>query len=101
MRSLAFPIPISVCPEEPLSLSKRCPEGFERAFAKLSPSSGRTVINSKQLGDHARGVAHAVREAPFIVIPDDDANQLAFEPRSFVAVDRHRIGREPCREEGC
>ena len=35
----------------------------------------------------AGGVDHAVREAPFIVVPADHADQLALEHRGFEAVD--------------
>ena len=38
------------------------------------------------------GVHHAVRKAPFIVVPTDDANQLALEHSGFEAVDG-RAGR--------
>ena len=43
--------------------------------------------HSAQLGHRRRGVDHAVRKAPFIVVPADHADQLAFEHRGLEAVD--------------
>src|SRR6476661_8125831 len=55
-------------------------------------SSGRSSSVLKRLTSaklaHSRGrVDHAVGEAPFIVVPADDANQFAFEHRRLEAVD--------------
>src|SRR6478672_5287411 len=61
-------------------------------------SSGRSsrVLNRANLAElrHRRGsVDHAVREAPFIVVPADDADELAFDDCGFEAVDRRTGGR--------
>src|SRR5687768_201815 len=53
--------------------------------------SGRTKpkgvpSRSDQLRDRGRASDPAVREAPLIVVPGDDADELAFENRSFEAV---------------
>src|SRR5690348_7622374 len=56
-------------------------------------SSGRSSsvlkwsLTSAELPHCVRGVDHAVGEAPFIVIPADNADQLAFEDRGLEAVD--------------
>src|SRR5436190_757752 len=55
-------------------------------------SSGRSSrvlkpLTSAELGHRRGGVDHAVREAPFVVVPADDPNELAFEHRGFKAVD--------------
>ena len=45
------------------------------------------VMTSDQPGHGEGRVDHAVGEAPFIVVPADDANQLSFEDGRFEAVD--------------
>src|SRR3954447_23428842 len=55
-------------------------------------SSGKSsrVLNpltSPQARHCSGGINHAVRKAPFIVVPADDADQLALDHRRFEAVD--------------
>src|SRR6185503_19828880 len=52
--------------------------------------AGMTEIGSDQLRHRSRGVDHAVRETPFIVVPGDDAHQLAFQHGGFEAVHARR-----------
>ena len=58
--------------------------------------------HSAQLGHRRGGVDHAVRKAPFIVVPADHADQLAFEHRGLEAVDgrARRIVVEVDRDQG-
>src|SRR5690348_5082580 len=52
-------------------------------------SSGRSsrVLKLAKLPHRMRGIDHAVREAPFVVVPAQDSDQLAFEHCGFEAVD--------------
>src|SRR3954470_3566187 len=59
-------------------------------FPRTSPRSSSVlndVMASEQLRHRAGGIDHAVREAPFIVVPGEDADELAFEHRRLEAVD--------------
>src|SRR5690606_22491109 len=44
-------------------------------------------ICSEELRHYAGGVDHPIGEAPFVVVPRDDARELAFEHRGFEAID--------------
>src|SRR6185503_7495299 len=58
-----------------------------RSFGRSS-----SILNLAKLSHRSGGVDHPVREAPFVVVPAEDAHQLAFEHRRFEAVDG-RAGR--------
>src|SRR5687768_12893955 len=57
---------------------------------RTSPRSSRVLndaMTSDQPGHRAGGVDHPVREAPFVVVPGDDPDQLALEHGGLEAVD--------------
>src|SRR5688500_13327647 len=59
-------------------------------FPLTSPRSSR-VLNDVMASNEPRhrggGVDHPVREAPFIVVPGEDPDELALQDRRFEAVD--------------
>src|SRR5438067_13698971 len=60
-----------------------------------------TPSHSPQLRHRAGRIDHAVREAPFIVVPAEDPDQLAFEHCRLEAVDgrAHRVVVEVDRDQ--
>ena len=78
-------------------MSKTCArdaQSISKTRASLSPSSKLACTTTlTELGHRRGGVDHAVREAPFIVVPADDADQLAFDHRGFEAVDGRALRR--------
>ena len=61
-----------------------------RSTTSPSTRSASEALTAK-LGHRRGGVDHAVREAPFIVVPADDADQLALDHRGFEAVDGRAV----------
>ena len=59
-----------------------------RSSGRSSRVLKRAVTYNRVRAIAARGVDHSVREAPFIVVPADDADQLAFEDGRFETIDR-------------
>src|SRR5690606_31197888 len=60
---------------------------FGLSCRAIPASLPATRISSEELRHHAGGVDHPIGEAPFVVVPRDDARELAFEHRGFEAID--------------
>ncbi len=59
--------------------------------ARYGARCRRSGPSQPSLAIAAGGVDHAVREAPFVVVPADDADQLAFDHGRFEAVDGRAV----------
>src|SRR6476646_8195543 len=66
--------------------STRTKARFPLTSPRLS-SVRNDAMTSDQPRHRRRGVDHPVREAPFIVVPGEDADQFALQHRGFEAVD--------------